>query len=168
MLQRILSSTRNYDDRKAAALAAMDDRVDKKHQAIKLYLAKLTTRDLTADEALRCQELMGACVKLEQVGDIVVRNMLVHVRKKGTRKLEFTPEGWASCATSMRLSWPMRGWPSTFWCRATSNPPASWCAKRTGCAIWKSRPIPATSSGCAKARPRASRQAPSTSTRSAT
>lgn len=95
MLQRIFELYENYDEEKAAALAAMDDRVDKKHQAIKLYLAKLTTRDLTADEALRCQELLGACVKLEQVGDIVVRNMLVHARKKATRKLEFTPEGWA-------------------------------------------------------------------------
>jgi phosphate:Na+ symporter len=43
---------------------------------------------------LRCQELLGACVKLEQVGDIIVRNMLVHVRKKADRGLEFTPEGW--------------------------------------------------------------------------
>ncbi len=95
MLQRIFELYENFDDEKAAALAALDDRVDKKHQAIKLYLAKLTTRDLTADEALRCEELLGACVKLEQVGDIVVRNMLVHVRKKASRKLEFTPEGWA-------------------------------------------------------------------------
>jgi len=95
MLQRIFELYENFDDEKAAALAALDDRVDKKHQAIKLYLAKLTTRDLSADEALRCQELLGACVKLEQVGDIVVRNMLVHVRKKASRKLEFTPEGWA-------------------------------------------------------------------------
>ena len=75
-------------------VADLDDRVDRKHAAIKLYLAKVTSRTLTEAEALRCQELIGACVKLEQVGDIIVRNMLVHVKKKFDRGLEFTPEGW--------------------------------------------------------------------------
>jgi len=95
MLQRIIGLYENPDEEQIKALAALDDRIDRKHQAIKLYLAKLTTRHLTQDESLRCQELLGACVKLEQVGDIVVRNMLVHVRKKAARKLEFTSEGWA-------------------------------------------------------------------------
>ena len=49
---------------------------------------------MTEAEALRCQELIGACVKLEQVGDIIVRNMLVHVKKKLDRGLKFTEEGW--------------------------------------------------------------------------
>jgi phosphate:Na+ symporter len=94
MLQRIIELYESADDDKIKALAALDDRVDRKHQAIKLYLAKISTHQLSEDEALRCQELIGACVKLEQVGDIIVRNMLVHVRKKWERGLEFTPEGW--------------------------------------------------------------------------
>ena len=53
---------------------------------------------LTEAEALRCQELIGACVKLEQVGDIIVRNMLAHVQKKFERGLEFTDEGWRELA----------------------------------------------------------------------
>jgi phosphate:Na+ symporter len=32
------------------------------------------------------------------VGDIIVRNMLVHVRKKVDRGLEFTSEGWSELA----------------------------------------------------------------------
>jgi phosphate:Na+ symporter len=94
MLARIMELYEAADDDKIKALAALDDRVDRKHAAIKLYLAKVTSRQLTESEALRCQELIGACVKLEQVGDIIVRNMLVHVRKKLERGLEFTPEGW--------------------------------------------------------------------------
>lgn len=77
-----------------AALAALDDRVDRRHAAIKLYLARIGTQKLTEHDALRMQELLGACVKLEQVGDIIVRNMLVHVTKKLERGLSFTPEGW--------------------------------------------------------------------------
>ncbi|HEY6632957.1 MAG TPA: Na/Pi cotransporter family protein [Rhizobiaceae bacterium] len=94
MLVRIMELYEAADDDKIKALAALDDRVDRRHAAIKLYLAKVTSRQLTEAEALRCQELIGASVKLEQVGDIIVRNMLVHVRKKMERGLEFTPEGW--------------------------------------------------------------------------
>ncbi|MBZ9810206.1 Na/Pi cotransporter family protein [Mesorhizobium sp. BR1-1-9] len=99
MLKRIIELYENADADKIKALAALDDRVDRKHAAIKLYLAKVTKNPLTEDEALRCQELIGACVKLEQVGDIIVRNMLVHVKKKFDRGLEFTDEGWSElCA----------------------------------------------------------------------
>lgn len=94
MLVRIMELYEAADEDKIKALAALDDRVDRKHAAIKLYLAKVTSRKLTEAEALRCQELIGVCVKLEQVGDIIVRNMLAHVKKKVERGLEFTPEGW--------------------------------------------------------------------------
>lgn len=94
MLKRIIELYENADEDKIKALAALDDRVDRKHAAIKIYLAKVTKNVMTEDEALRCQELIGACVKLEQVGDIIVRNMLVHVQKKLDKGLEFTPEGW--------------------------------------------------------------------------
>lgn len=94
MLKRIIELYESADADKISALAALDDRVDRKHAAIKIYLAKVTRNVMTEDEALRCQELIGACVKLEQVGDIIVRNMLVHVQKKLDKGLEFTPEGW--------------------------------------------------------------------------
>ena len=111
MLKRVMELYQEADDDKITALGALDDRVDRKHAAIKLYLAKATQRQMTEVEALRCQELIGACVKLEQVGDIIVRNMLVHVKKKLDRGLEFTAEGWrelsafhASVLTNARLA----------------------------------------------------------------
>ncbi|MGO4832451.1 Na/Pi cotransporter family protein, partial [Rhizobiaceae sp. 2RAB30] len=94
MLTHIMELFEKADPDQIKALAALDDRIDRKHAEIKLYLAKVTTRSLCEDEALRCQELLGACVKLEQVGDIIVRNMLVNVKKKMDRKLEFTEQGW--------------------------------------------------------------------------
>jgi phosphate:Na+ symporter len=94
MLSEVIELYRNPDQSRIDRLSALDDRVDRWHAAIKLYLAKVTARPLTESEALRCQELIGACVKLEQVGDIIVRNMLVHVQKKMDRKLEFTDDGW--------------------------------------------------------------------------
>ena len=94
MLKRIGELYVDTDDDAMKALAALDDRVDRSHAAIKLYLARMSAHPLTEEEALRCQELVGACVKLEQVGDIVVRNLLVHVRRKRDRGLDFTDEGW--------------------------------------------------------------------------
>ena len=98
MLKRDLRALRGRRSGQDQAIAALDDRVDRQHAAIKLYLAKVTIRPLSEEEALRCQELIGACVKLEQVGDIIVRNMLAHVQKKFDRGLEFTDEGWRELA----------------------------------------------------------------------
>ncbi|QPC88361.1 Na/Pi cotransporter family protein [Mesorhizobium sp. NBSH29] len=111
MLKSIMELYESADAAKIQALAALDDRVDRRHAAIKLYLAKISTHQLSESEALRHQELIGACVKLEQVGDIIVRNMLAHVQKKLDRGLEFTDEGWreltsfhASVLTNARLA----------------------------------------------------------------
>jgi phosphate:Na+ symporter len=98
MLARVIELYEQADQDKIDELAALDDRVDRRHAAIKLYLSKLPQDALTEDQARRCQELLGACVKLEQVGDIIVRNMLAHVQKKLDRGLTFTDEGWRELA----------------------------------------------------------------------
>jgi phosphate:Na+ symporter len=94
MLRRIIELYENPEQDRIDELSALDDKVDRKHAAIKLYLAKLTTGSLTTYEVARARELLGACVKLEQVGDIIVRNMLALVQKKMDRNLKFTDEGW--------------------------------------------------------------------------
>lgn len=94
MLRGVIGLYENPEQDRINELSALDDKVDRKHAAIKLYLAKLTTKKLNDFEVARAQELLGACVKLEQVGDIIVRNMLALVQKKMDRKLKFTDEGW--------------------------------------------------------------------------
>jgi phosphate:Na+ symporter len=94
MLLGVIRLYEDPDEERIAALAALDDQLDRKHAAIKLYLARITAGPLDQGETLRTQELLGACVKLEQVGDIVVRNMLALVRKKRKYRLQFTEEGW--------------------------------------------------------------------------
>ncbi|MEO3385234.1 Na/Pi cotransporter family protein [Mesorhizobium sp. CAU 1741] len=94
MLKNIIELYEEADRPRMDALAALDDRVDRKHVAIKLYLARISPEAMNDEEERRTGELLDACVKLEQVGDIIVRNMLVHVKKKLDRGLNFTPEGW--------------------------------------------------------------------------
>jgi phosphate:Na+ symporter len=95
MLARIVDLYDRADQRSIDELAALDDLVDRHHGAIKLYLARITRHAMTEEEAARCQALLDACIKLEQVGDIIVRNMLAHVQKKMDRRLDFTEEGWS-------------------------------------------------------------------------
>jgi len=94
MLQRIIELYEHPDRTRIEELAALDDRVDRRHAAIKLYLSRIQTASLTEDQAARYHELLGACVKLEQVGDIIVRNLLPLVEKKLNRGLTFTDQGW--------------------------------------------------------------------------
>ncbi len=94
MLKNIMELYEEPERDRMDALASLDDRVDRKHAAIKLYLARIPPEAMSEEEEKRTGELLDACVKLEQVGDIIVRNMLVHVRKKLDRGLTFTPEGW--------------------------------------------------------------------------
>lgn len=103
MLQRIMDLYEKPDQARIDELAAFDDRVDQRHAAIKLYLTRLATKEMTDFESLRMQELLGACVKLEQVGDIIVRNMLAHVQKKMDHHLEFTEEGWSELCEFHRI-----------------------------------------------------------------
>ena len=168
MLQRVMQLYESADEDSIKELAKLDDRVDSRHAAIKVYLAKMTVRPLSEDEALRCQELVGACVKLEQVGDIIVRNMLVHVRKKLDYGLDFTPEGWreltsfhATVLTNARLAFNV----------LVSRDPAT--ALQLVREKDRLRDLEKASSsnilrGSGKARPRASKPARSTWTRFAT
>lgn len=98
MFTRVVDLFRTETKGDVEILTAFDDKVDHRHNAIKLYLARATTRKLNEPEAMRCQELVGACVKLEQVGDIITRNLLVHIQKKRDRHLEFTEAGWQELA----------------------------------------------------------------------
>lgn len=94
MLEAIMEVYEAPDDSRIEALVALDERVHRRHAAIKLYLARITIRGMTDEEERRAEELLDACVRLEQVSDIIARSMLALVRKKRDRRLFFTTQGW--------------------------------------------------------------------------
>jgi len=94
MLDRVIELYDGADAQAIRDLAALDDRVDRRHAAIRLYLARIVEHEMSAEEARRCEELLDACLKLEQVGDIIARNLLAQVRKKADRGIAFSPEDW--------------------------------------------------------------------------
>lgn len=76
------------------AVSRLDDRIDTAHREIKLYLARLAALDLDAEATTRMQELLAACIALEQAGDVASGNLLAHAKRKHDRGLSFSPEGW--------------------------------------------------------------------------
>ena len=102
-------------------------------------LPRLPRASSTEAETLRCQELLGACVKLEQVGDIIVRNMLAHVRKKMKHGLQFTQDGWSELVSFHAAVLTTAHLAFNVWCRATSRPPARSSRRRIGFATSRRR-----------------------------
>ncbi|WP_208434059.1 Na/Pi cotransporter family protein [Bartonella taylorii] len=95
MLEKIMGLYEKPDPDIIRELNQLNTILDKKHIAIKLYLARLAGQKLPDEEALQTQELLGACIKLDQAGDIIIHNMLMLVKKKQQKGLQFSSAGWS-------------------------------------------------------------------------
>ena len=95
MLRRSIEVFQDSSKRDLKRLALADDEVDTLHAEIKLYLTKVSRGKLTDEEKQRARELMQFCIKLEHIGDIIVKNLLKLAEKKSAAKVEFSPAGWS-------------------------------------------------------------------------
>jgi phosphate:Na+ symporter len=95
MLRGVIEVFANNDEKLQAHLSALDDDVDRLHNAIKLYLTRVSRRALPEDESQRCVELIIFTTNLEHVGDIIDKNLLELAQKKIKRQLTFSEQGWA-------------------------------------------------------------------------
>ncbi len=76
-------------------LEGMDDQVDHLDRDIKFYLAKLSQSRLTDEQSKRQQELLMLTHDLEQVGDVITKEMMELAEKKRRKSVSFSVEGWA-------------------------------------------------------------------------
>ena len=95
MLQGIIDALESGNRERIRQIAALDDEVDAQYTQIKLYLAEVSSQQLSKETARRCMDLMTFCIKLEQAGDIIARNLLALADKKRTSKVGFSRQGWA-------------------------------------------------------------------------
>ena len=70
-----------------------DDVVDRLHEAIKLYLTRLTRNELDEEESRRSIEILGFTTNLEHVGDVVDKNLMELANKKIKNQSNFSEEG---------------------------------------------------------------------------
>ncbi|BDG08997.1 Na/Pi cotransporter family protein [Anaeromyxobacter paludicola] len=80
----------------AAEIEARDDQVDILDREIRFYLAKLGAEEaMTPEQTQRQLELISLSSDLENVGDVVNRNILALARRKAAHGLAFSQPGWA-------------------------------------------------------------------------
>nr|WP_199230140.1 Na/Pi cotransporter family protein [Azospirillum sp. TSH58] len=92
MLCRSLTALRQNDERPIAEVSRADDRVDRLHTALKLYLAKLGRRHLDAEKTRRVDDLMAFAINLEHIGDIIDKSLMELAAKRIRHHLHFAPE----------------------------------------------------------------------------
>ena len=93
MLAKTLRVLEHNDDQLRREVEAADDEVDELHEAIKLYLTRLSRGELDDDDSRRAVEVIAFTTNLEHVGDIVDKNLMELAAKKIRNQLHFSPEG---------------------------------------------------------------------------
>jgi phosphate:Na+ symporter len=93
MLDQTLRSLREGDEAAYAMVSRQEADVDRLHEAIKLYIARLGRLDLEQDDARRASEVISYAINLEHVGDIIKRGLAEIAAKKARKKLSMSPEG---------------------------------------------------------------------------
>lgn len=111
MLRHSIEMFRTTDIGEIRQLAKRDDEVDRIYHDLKLYLARISRRELTDEQANRCMQLNDFAIKLEQIGDIIERNLSRLAKKRAEGDLLFSEEGWkelndlhARVAANMQLA----------------------------------------------------------------
>jgi phosphate:Na+ symporter len=94
MLRHAIDMFATDDKKTVAQLARLDDDIDRMNNAIKLYLTRVSRNQLDDHDSRRCMEITTFTIKLEQIGDIIEKNLLELARKKIGKRLDFSNEGW--------------------------------------------------------------------------
>lgn len=95
MLSDAMTALMQGDRKLVPTVADTDDTVDRLHEAIKLYLVKVTRDSLDDAEGRRAMEIIAFAINLEHIGDIVERNLMELATKKIKRRLSFSDDGAA-------------------------------------------------------------------------
>ena len=93
MLGKSLRVLEQDDDALRREVEASDDDIDQLHEAIKLYLTRLSRGELDDEDSRRAVDIIAFTTNLEHVGDIIDKNLMELAAKKIRGKLHFSAEG---------------------------------------------------------------------------
>jgi hypothetical protein len=93
MLRQVMLALMTDNRALVSEVSRTDNTVDKLHEAIKLYVTKLTRGSLDEAEGRRAMEIISFGINLEHIGDIIDKNLAELAAKKIKRKLQFSAEG---------------------------------------------------------------------------
>jgi phosphate:Na+ symporter len=93
MLIRVSEAIERNDASKLAEIPALEERVDRLQQAVKVYLSKLGREGLSDENARRSIVVIDYAINLEHMGDIIEKGLLEQVAKKISLGLKFSEDG---------------------------------------------------------------------------
>ncbi|HLW26408.1 MAG TPA: Na/Pi cotransporter family protein [Kiloniellales bacterium] len=94
MFDEVIEVLRDDDPKKIAAVSALDNQVDRVHEAIKLYVARINRQPMTEEESRQAFDLVNFTTNLEHIGDVIDKNLLDLAAKRQKRKVVFSDAGW--------------------------------------------------------------------------
>lgn len=93
MLRQALTVFEKSDPKLVKEVEKADNAVDELHEAIKLYLVKVSQAEMSEEESRRHVEILTFTTNLEHVGDIIDKNLMELAAKKIKNRYAFSPEG---------------------------------------------------------------------------
>ncbi|HQS08662.1 MAG TPA: Na/Pi cotransporter family protein [Xanthobacteraceae bacterium] len=109
MLKDAQAAVVNGDLSHVAQVKRNEDIIDSLNSAIRSYLTGLDPHDLSEADQARLQRVLTFSTQMEQAGDMVESNLLIHADKRVKRGLAFSPQSEADVRALMeRLSTNLR------------------------------------------------------------
>jgi phosphate:Na+ symporter len=93
MLRRAAAALSGDDRKLVAQVERTDQIVDRLHEAIKLYVTRLTREALDDAHGARATEILLLVTNLEHIGDVVDKNLMEFARKKIKLQLRLSESG---------------------------------------------------------------------------
>jgi len=93
MMRQALTVFERSDPKLVKEVEKADNTVDALHEAIKLYMVKLSKAEMTDEESQRYVEIITFTTNLEHVGDIIDKNLMELAAKKIKNRYTFSAEG---------------------------------------------------------------------------
>jgi phosphate:Na+ symporter len=93
MLRQALVVFEKSEPKLVKEVEKADNTVDALHEAIKLYMVKLSKAEMTEEESRRYVEIITFTTNLEHVGDIIDKNLMELAAKKIKNRYTFSAEG---------------------------------------------------------------------------
>jgi phosphate:Na+ symporter len=95
MLRDAMKALMTNDRKLVTQVSRLDNAVDRLHEAIKLYVTRVTRESLDEEDGRRAMEIFAFAINLEHIGDIIDRNLMELALKKIRHHYQFSREGAA-------------------------------------------------------------------------
>ncbi|MCK4597414.1 Na/Pi cotransporter family protein, partial [bacterium] len=94
MVKKTMNVYKDNDEQLRRDLVKKDNRVDLLEERITHYLTKLSQKELTSEQVEKEIALLFITSELEQIGDLVSKNLMVYAERKIAQPFYFSDEGF--------------------------------------------------------------------------